>query len=90
MKKRFLKNLVNTTFILVLTLLVSSCEQETVNNVEQTYRDNKSIEIFNNVHYQIVVIDSCEYIIGKDDYGYNGGFFLSHKGNCKYCENRNK
>lgn len=33
--------------------------------------------------YQIIMIDGCEYIFGCDNYPYNGGYFLTHKGNCK-------
>ena len=35
------------------------------------------------VDYSIIVIDGCEYIFGRDYGGYNGGYFLTHKGNCK-------
>ncbi len=31
-----------------------------------------------------IEVDSCEYVFYK--YGYGGG--LSHKGNCKYCAER--
>lgn len=34
----------------------------------------------------IITIDSCEYVFVK--YGYRAG--LSHKGNCKFCAERNK
>lgn len=44
--------------------------------------------IRDDVYYNIVVIDSCEYIFGTDVWGYNGGYFLSHKGNCKFCKIR--
>lgn len=37
----------------------------------------------NNV--QVIKIDSCEYIIGGDNGVYNGGLFLTHKGDCKFC-----
>ena len=38
----------------------------------------------NNFGWEVVVIDSCEYIV---DYGkYSNG--TSHKGNCKYCQQR--
>jgi len=32
--------------------------------------------------YKIVVIDSCEYI--------RGTYLLAHKGNCRFCAERNK
>ena len=61
--------------IIFLLLLVAcfSCTSE--NNVELT--------ITKGVRYEIITIDSCEYIFGTDKFAYNGGYFLSHKGNCK-------
>ena len=31
---------------------------------------------------RVVEIDSCEYLVGRD--------MITHKGNCKYCEERRK
>jgi hypothetical protein len=36
--------------------------------------------------FDVIVVDSCEYLIG--DCGYSG--YMAHKGNCKYCEQRRK
>lgn len=36
--------------------------------------------------YNIVVIDNCEYI--KTYEGYQLGYTFSHKGNCKFCKER--
>ena len=33
--------------------------------------------------YEIVIIDSCEYIIGRDNRNMNTGYSITHKGNCK-------
>jgi hypothetical protein len=77
-------------YVLLVAVIFCGCGQETINKAEQTYSDNKAHEIFIGVNYQIVEIDSCEYIIGRDDGGYNGGYFLSHKGNCKFCAERSK
>jgi hypothetical protein len=45
--------------------------------------------------FRVIEIDSCEYLIRKmyeTDGGYKGyGFgLMSHKGNCKFCEERRK
>lgn len=41
--------------------------------------------------YSIVEIDSCEYIEVSYGTGANYGYYsLTHKGNCKYCVERNK
>ena len=37
---------------------------------------------------EIVLIDSCEYIIGSDKSTYNGGIYLTHRARCKFCEQR--
>lgn len=37
-------------------------------------------------HWEVIEIDSCEYIYGKRGYS----SVLVHKGNCKYCEKRKK
>jgi hypothetical protein len=37
---------------------------------------------------EIVLMDSCEYIIGNDASGYNGGIYLTHRARCKFCEQR--
>lgn len=39
--------------------------------------------------YQVIVIDSCEYIAAKAPFG-DYGWVMSHKGNCKFCAERNK
>lgn len=67
---------------LVSALILVSCAPTVVDKKEDSFSDKPLKEIFNGVDYQVVVIDSCEYIIGRDDNPYNGGYFLSHKGNC--------
>ena len=34
--------------------------------------------------YDIVIVDSCEYIHNANSYG----SVITHKGNCKYCQQR--
>ena len=45
--------------------------------------------------FRVIEIDSCEYLIKREEAnhgGYRGfGFgLMSHKGNCKFCEERRK
>lgn len=44
-------------------------------------KENKSTNKINDEYY-VIEIDSCEYI--------RGWYQLAHKGNCKYCKQRNK
>lgn len=54
---------------------------ETINNPNL----NKYSKWFDT--WQIVMIDSCEYIFSYTT-SFDGGPILSHKGNCKFCEKR--
>ena len=58
----------------ILMIAMSSC---TVQDKDGSYPIGTSIG-----NPQVVVIDSCEYI--KCGYG------LTHKGNCKFCEERRR
>ena len=60
-------------FILLVSCCLFSCSSETT----------PKTEIKKGITYEITIIDGCEYILGTDNGGYNGGYFLSHKGNCK-------
>ena len=40
--------------------------------------------------FEIVTIDSCEYIVFDRRIGYAGSGGLCHKQNCKYCTERSK
>ena len=44
--------------------------------------DSNSINTSNSFYYNTVIIDSCEYV--------EGYYRLAHKGNCRFCAERNK
>jgi hypothetical protein len=86
MKKSFIIS------VILLSVFISSCgpgknEPDPANFAKVT---KGVMPISESTKYQIIEIDSCEYIFGWDNMAYNGGYFLSHKGNCKYCAIRNK
>ena len=83
-------------FILSVLFAMVSCSEQPDTNI---YHDAKStddvykVDIFSRsipIDLQVVVIDSCEYLIGYEYTGYHGYGYLSHKGNCKYCAERRK
>lgn len=80
-------------FSLILMLFCSCDEQELTHLEQKNFNDYPARELFKGVKYRIVTIDSCEYIFGMDSEGSRGysreGLFLTHKGNCKFCNNRN-
>ena len=84
-------------FILSVLFAMVSCSEQPDTNI---YHDAKSTDDVYKVvissssipiDLQVVVIDSCEYLIGHDlAASYRGYGYLSHKGNCKYCAERRK
>lgn len=61
--------------LLSLAFLMCGC-----NKKPQILKDN--IVNINGWDCKVIEIDSCEYI--------QGGYMLSHKGNCKYCAERRR
>ncbi len=62
-------------------LMMVGCEHKTDAEIEETKRLNG---------FNIVVIDSCEYLKKSVAFGYNGYGYFAHKGNCRFCAERRK
>ena len=60
--------------IIAIVLGVKECE-----NYTSDYPTSEGIG------FNTIVIDSCEYLIGRETYA----GFMAHKGNCKFCKERN-
>ena len=69
----------NIILLALTTLIMVGCEYKSEAEIEEAER----LSGFN-----IVVIDSCEYLImSKSVYQAGYGYF-SHKGNCRFCKER--
>lgn len=38
--------------------------------------------------FNIIIVDSCEYLIKEETGGYQGYGYFAHKGNCRFCKER--
>lgn len=81
----------------ILFAMISCGEQPDTNiyhEVERTndvYKVNVISTSNDPISLRVVIIDSCEYLIGRNTFGSNVGYgYLTHKGNCKYCAERRK
>lgn len=61
------------------TLMMVGCKYQTDAEIEEAKRLNG---------FNIVVIDSCEYLQKDECSGYQGYGYLAHKGNCRFCAER--
>ena len=70
-------------FLLVLTaMMMVGCDDRTTAEIEEAKRLNG---------FNVIIVDSCEYLKSKEVDGYAGFGFFAHKGNCKFCaERRNR
>ena len=62
-------------------MMVVGCEYRTDAQIKEANRMNG---------FNIVVIDSCEYLKNDKTYGYQGFGYFAHKGNCRFCAERRK
>lgn len=70
-------------FILLVMSCFFSCSVSTNENKKAT-ASNIDDNVVKNYGIQILTIDSCEYVWVKKGRGAG----LTHKGNCKYCDER--
>lgn len=59
--------------------MLSGCDSRTPEEIEEARRLGG---------FNTVVIDSCEYLIQSVESAYQGYGYFSHKGNCRFCEER--
>lgn len=65
-------------FLALMALLLMSCGQKA-----RTEKDST-------LEYDVIEIDSCEYIMVQSEaYRLKKVTSIAHKGNCKYCKERN-
>ncbi len=71
----------NLLFVFASLMLLTSC-------FPNNYSDSstKTKYVIGQVSVQIIVMDSCEYLYVQNAQS----SLLTHKGNCKYCEQRHK
>lgn len=70
-----MKKLKTFAYILLVGIVFVSCNEN--NGSENDLRPEQN--------YQIKIIDSCEYIyVSRRPWG--SEFSITHKGNCKFCE----
>jgi len=64
--------------LMLATLAIVSCEYKTDAEIEREHLNG----------FNIAVIDSCEYLIKNETFGYQGYGYFAHKGNCRFCKER--
>ncbi len=76
-------------YVLLVAVIFCGCELQNKQQKKEP-KKNVEIEIMANSDFEIVVIDSCEYVVFNRVHGYVGAGGICHKQNCKFCEERSK
>lgn len=78
--------------VMVIGLVSCDCDNASYNQTQVKKNENTGEVTYTirGVELHVVEIDGCEYLIGIGQAGYAGYGFLTHKGNCKYCEERRR
>ena len=71
------------------TFFLESCSTSQKTQVEEPKKEVE-LNVLNNSDFEIVVIDSCEYVVFDRVHGYAGSGGICHKQNCKFCAERSK
>ena len=69
--------------ILTTLIMVGCIDEKERKEIEEVEKEAERLEGFN-----IVVIDSCEYLKMTKSDSYHGYGYFSHKGNCRFCQER--
>jgi hypothetical protein len=81
-----MKKLIKIIIISFIVICFYSCLNENNNKYKvntDTINDEYYIKYRDvTIRYNIIIIDGCEYLVGSTNNTY-GGYFLTHKGNCK-------
>lgn len=73
------ENMKKLILLALTALMMVGCKYKTDAEIEEAERLNG---------FNIVVIDSCEYLKRNDASGYTGYGYFAHKGNCRFCKER--
>jgi len=81
-KASMVMDIILLAMMLMISVLFFGC-------VEYTEEEKQQKERFKD--FDVVVIDSCEYLIKVVDPDFNRAYgLMAHKGNCRFCKERNK
>ena len=89
-----MKDMERVLLIIVSFLFLISCDNRTEEQIWKDYQAKQEKARQDSIFkgFDVIVIDSCEYLIKRESQSASqrGYGFMSHKGNCKFCEERKK
>lgn len=77
---------------MAISLVSCDCDNTSYNQTQVKENENTGevTYIIRGVELHVVEIDGCEYLIGHRYITDGSEGYITHKGNCKYCEERRR
>ena len=77
-------------YILLAVVIFQSCTIEVPEQPKEEPKKEVELNVLKDSDFEIVVIDSCEYVVFDRVHGYAGSGGICHKQNCAFCAERSK
>lgn len=81
---KFKTQLIAFAYVLLVAVIFCGCDD--MNRAEERSKVFKTAVEVNGYQISIIEFDSCQYLISGVGYSQ----MMTHKGNCKFCEERSK
>ena len=90
--RKVLTVILGVLMLILIAFAIVSCDDASYREtqIKENQETGEVTYVTRGVTLHVVEIDGCEYLIGRGGNGYEGYGYLSHKGNCKYCEERRR
>ena len=90
--RKILAVILGVLTLIFIALAIVSCDDASYTETQVTENPETGEITYTarGVKFHVVEIDGCEYIMGTRMYSDGEAGYMSHKGNCKYCEERRR
>ena len=90
--RKILAVILSVLMLILIALAIVSCDDASYREtqVQENQETGEITYVARGITFHVVEIDGCEYLVGCDGFGDASKGYMSHKGNCKYCEERRR
>lgn len=90
--RKILAIILGVLMFIFIALAIVSCDDASYREtqVQENQETGEITYVARGITFHVVEIDGCEYLVGREGCGETSKGYMSHKGNCKYCEERRR
>ena len=90
--RKILVVILGVLMLIFIALAIVSCDDASYREtqVQENKETGEITYVARGITFYVVEIDGCEYLVGISGGVNSSKGYMSHKGNCKYCEERRR